>query len=375
MMASDIARCGLTKHSPLKTKLAVLAVSRRLTSSRFYPLALEAEPMITSNLIVRGTIKYMPEVTVILPAYNASRYIKTAVNCLKNQTFANFECIIVDDCSVDDTFELAHRLTTQDDRFKLHSNSQNIGQAKSRNLGLANSSGKYVIWLDVDDWFDKNLLRELFNRAETTKADVTICNTNTVLHNEGKVAVSNVMFAVIPAKTVFTLKELDNGRKLRRLAILRNELWNKLFRKDFLLKHKLCLDEELRRCDDMDFSIRALLMADRVSFINKCLVTYNSQLNNSNQSTLIEYPCSVIDSLENIFKFIIGHQLVEEYYNDFVTLLMLNSEHCYRRLNSPASIKFKECFSGLITRANIQMTDLKQLPQVYQDLFVHLSVE
>ena len=315
----------------------------------------------------------MPDITVILPAYNASKYIETAIDCLKNQSFTNFECIVIDDCSVDDTHKLARKLTAKDKRFKVLHNSQNLGQAKSRNFGLARANGKYIMWLDADDWFDENLLMGLVTRAEATKADITICNINVAMHKEGKVGAFAVMTDVIPVKPVFTLKELDDGQKLRKLAILRNELWNKLFNKEFLLKNHLQLDEKLRRSDDMDFSVRALMLADRISFVNKCLVTYNSQLSSSNQSALNEYPCSVIHSLENIFNFMVHRQLTEEYFSDFVTLLMLNSEFGYRGLNLPASAKFKKCFVELVAKANIQIDDLKQLPQLYKDFFVHLS--
>lgn len=311
----------------------------------------------------------MPDITVIIPAYNASKYIKTAIDCLKNQTFANFECIIVDDYSVDDTHELARQLTARDKRFKILHNSQNLGQAKSRNLGLAGAKGKYILWLDADDYYDENLLKESYQRAEATDADITAFNVNVILHHENKSDDFAIISHLVPVKSTFTLKDMNGGQPSLRLAVLRNELWNKMFRKDFLLKHNLRLNEKLRRCDDLDLSIRALLLADKIAFINKCLIVYNAQLSGSNQATIDKHPRSAICALENIYQFLQKMRLVDEFYGDFVTLMMINAVYNYTILNHSVRQEFLRCFQDLIAKTNTKSSDLSHLPQGYQDFF------
>lgn len=93
-----------------------------------------------------------PLVSVVMPVYNAEHYVASAVESILNQTFRNFECIIIDDCSSDDTVNILQSFKKKDNRIVLIRNKKNLGVTKSLNIGLKLAKGKYIIRMDADDW-------------------------------------------------------------------------------------------------------------------------------------------------------------------------------------------------------------------------------
>ncbi|MEO0132854.1 MAG: glycosyltransferase family 2 protein [candidate division WOR-3 bacterium] len=95
--------------------------------------------------------KASPLVSVIMPAYNAEKYISEAIESILNQTFKDFEFIIVDDASTDKTWEIIQEYARKDDRIIAVRNEKNLYIAENRNKGLSYARGKYIVWQDADD--------------------------------------------------------------------------------------------------------------------------------------------------------------------------------------------------------------------------------
>lgn len=125
-----------------------------------------------------------PEVSVIMPAYNAERYIEEAVESVLNQTLSDLELIIIDDCSKDRTMEIVNRLSQSDPRIHVIKNKVNSGVAKTRNYGLELSRGKYVAFLDSDDIWHKDKLEKQVSLAKKSKADI-IYSTYSLMTEQG----------------------------------------------------------------------------------------------------------------------------------------------------------------------------------------------
>lgn len=118
----------------------------------------------------------LPEISVLMPAYNAERYIEAAIRSLEEQTVENWELIVVDDCSTDGTAQLLRRLAAEDPRIRPIFSAENRGAAASRNLALEQCRGSYVALLDADDlWRPRKLERQLA-LAEKTGADIVYCS-------------------------------------------------------------------------------------------------------------------------------------------------------------------------------------------------------
>lgn len=116
--------------------------------------------------------KALTIVSVIMPAYNAAAYIEEAIRSVMEQTYTNWQLLVLDDGSVDDTCAIVHRLAQEDGRIRLVRNEANMGVAKTRNRGLDMCDEGYVAFLDSDDWWHPEKLATQMHLAEQTDADL-----------------------------------------------------------------------------------------------------------------------------------------------------------------------------------------------------------
>ena len=128
-----------------------------------------------------GVLDMNPKISVIMPMYNVEKYIGCAVRSLLNQTFTDFEAILVDDCSTDNTLEIAKSF--DDPRIKIFKNKNNLGAGNTRNRGVSLASGEYIYFFDSDDALLPNALEILFDAACKTESDV-ITSTVYLLSND-----------------------------------------------------------------------------------------------------------------------------------------------------------------------------------------------
>lgn len=94
-----------------------------------------------------------PLVSIIIPTYNIEKYIDQTIQCVLDQTFTDWELVITDDCSKDSTVEILRRYAAQDERIRIYVLEQNSGAAAARNNSIEKASGRYIAFLDSDDWW------------------------------------------------------------------------------------------------------------------------------------------------------------------------------------------------------------------------------
>lgn len=117
-----------------------------------------------------------PLVSVIMPAYNAERFIRQAIQSVVNQTMPDWELLVLDDASKDETCAIVKEFENRDARIRLIEGKENAGPARLRNLGIEMSKGIYIALLDSDDvWFPDKLKKQV-EYVEATKADIIYCS-------------------------------------------------------------------------------------------------------------------------------------------------------------------------------------------------------
>ena len=127
------------------------------------------------------------KVSVIMPVYNAGEYLSRAISDVLSQTLTELELICVDDGSTDNSPKIIKDFAAKDKRVKVI-REKNAGPAVARNSGLKSAKGRYVIFLDADDFYEKNLLMELYDTAERDNLDVAV--TKFDIYNEERNAFS-----------------------------------------------------------------------------------------------------------------------------------------------------------------------------------------
>ena len=102
------------------------------------------------------------KISIVMPSFNSSRFIHKSIESVISQTYKNWELLIVDDCSTDDTYDIAKEYERNDNRIKVFRNDTNRGAAFSRNIAIKNSSGDYIAFLDSDDkWHESKLEKQI----------------------------------------------------------------------------------------------------------------------------------------------------------------------------------------------------------------------
>ena len=115
----------------------------------------------------------MSTVSIIMPVYNAEKYLHKAIESILNQTYKDFELILINDSSTDHSKEICRGYIRNNDKIVLlENNSESHGPGPTRNIGLDYATGEYIYFMDADDWIDKNLLQYAVNRMRETNADI-----------------------------------------------------------------------------------------------------------------------------------------------------------------------------------------------------------
>lgn len=132
-------------------------------------------------------------VSIILPIYNGQQYIAEAINSIKNQSYSNWELIIVNDCSTDDTIKIIEQYIEHDTRIRLVNNEINLKLPRSLNIGFSNAKGKYLTWTSDDNLFREQAIERMVNALETNTEAVMVYTDLSDIDANGKEISNNIM--------------------------------------------------------------------------------------------------------------------------------------------------------------------------------------
>ena len=113
----------------------------------------------------------MPKYSIVVPVYNTEKFLRKCLESIKNQTFTDFQVILVDDCSTDSSNKICREFCENDNRFSLVKTDVNVGLSAVRNTGLKYVKGDYVTFIDSDDYVELNMLEEIDNNLGVQEYD------------------------------------------------------------------------------------------------------------------------------------------------------------------------------------------------------------
>lgn len=218
----------------------------------------------------------MPKISIIIPAFNAEEYIVNCLESISKQTFSDFETIIVDDGSKDDTANLCHQYSKLDSRIRLVKQA-NEGVSSARNHGLKEVTGEWVIFIDADDWIEPNTLEVLYSYA-TENIDIVMGG---FFFNRDLKETASTCFPAVIHKKDFSSYPLalmvPDASKVDDIMVSVEQICGacgKLTRKELLEKHNICFDENLKLNEDGHFYLRCFLKARDVVIVDMPLYHY-----------------------------------------------------------------------------------------------------
>ena len=203
------------------------------------------------------------KVSVIVPIYNTEKFLKKCIESILNQALQEIEIILINDGSTDNSHTICFEYAKKYSEKIKYINNKNIGCSATRNLGIELAQGEYIAFVDSDDYIEKEMYEEMYIKSQKTASDIVICGFRYIYEKEKEV--------FIPKKEY---SYLDIKNKL-------SYVWNKLFKKELLIKNNIIFPLESHYCEDFVFSFENLISTEKISSLENVMYNYVLHGNNS----------------------------------------------------------------------------------------------
>ena len=297
-------------------------------------------------------------ISVIVPIYNAEDYLHFCLNSILKQSYQDLEILCIENNSSDSSLDIVEYFSKKDERVSIIKNDSKKSIGYCRNQGLDVANGKYVFFLECDDWLSFNAFEELIESIESKNLDL-------ILFKYIKYDEENKEFCL----------EIDNG--LEHFQNFENKVfnhfdldktclfemtrvpWNKFYRKSFLDDNNLrFINEDLSYVDDI-FFYKSFLLADRISFINKNFYNYRELDNITKNLNKEQVLLDNIFSSTKLLDVFLEDKGIYTYYkqvllnNIFVSLLYEQFKDIKKKYKSIFHFEIKKVFLRFIKENNL----------------------
>lgn len=228
----------------------------------------------------------MAEISIIVPVYKVEQYLNRCLDSIVAQTFTGWECILIDDGSPDNSGKMCDEYAKKDGRFRVY-HQKNAGVSSARNKGVDESKSEWVVFVDSDDWIEKEMLSMLYECAITNNAEIVVCGC--FLYD-----------GVKRCKTYLPKSGLLNIP--RDFIWCLQGPWSKLINRNLLIKSNIRFPLGITLAEDLYFVFQCFIHANRIIGIDNALYNYvkntNSVTKRLSEKNIQDHIC-VINKIQN----------------------------------------------------------------------------
>ena len=217
----------------------------------------------------------MQKISIIIPVYNKSKYLRTILSEVSNQSFKDFECLLIDDGSKDNSGEICDEFALKDNRFKVF-HIENGGVSHARNWGLDRAKGEYITFIDADDEIYHDFIENLFTCISKSGADIAISGYEKFWDYKKEIL-------TVSHPELNGLYDFNAG--MSNFAKIQNEIGlfgccvSKIFKRNIC--ENIRFDENIRLAEDFDFYLKLYSKVNKIYFDEKHLYSYRQEADNS----------------------------------------------------------------------------------------------
>ena len=268
----------------------------------------------------------MTKVSVIIPVYNAEKYLGKCLESLLSQTLQEMEIICVDDGSSDGSPEILKRFQERDGRVRILTQENQYAGA-ARNNGMKEAQGEYLLFLDADDFFENTLLEKVYNQGKKMEADIVLFGAKQYNDKTGIVSPASWYFKrdALPREDPFSGKTENTDV----FALVTPAPWTKLFRREFVEKQGLSF-QGLQNSNDVYFVLTALALAEKITYVDEELVFYRVGMKGSLQGSKSLHPDCFIEAYVGVYHELRRRGIYERYEEGFMNILLSGCAHNLR---------------------------------------------
>ncbi len=247
----------------------------------------------------------MPTLSIIIPIYNAEKYIRRCIDSILSQTYSDFELILVNDGSKDNSGSICEEYAQKDSRVRVFHNS-NKGVSYSRNYGINKARGEWIGFVDADDWLNEDMYAEMLNEANAGDAEL-------VMTEFYRVEREKINYASIP------VGELDVKMFIHKYVFCGyTVVWNIIVKKQIIVSNGIRFDDSLRIGEDFEFVLSLLVVVRGIAVVRKPLYNYECRNEDSalHKMKFEDYE-QVLKAIGNTMEFYKKTNNFEEFEVDF----------------------------------------------------------
>ena len=245
----------------------------------------------------------MIKISVVMPVYNKEMYLDKTLQCILNQSYKNFEVIIVNDGSTDNTKKICDEYAKKDSRISVY-HIENGGVSNARNTGLKYVTGEYIQFIDADDCINEDVFKTYIEILEKEKYDIIFTSYNKVDHEDKILKVVDLEYRGLKYKKDilenFVKKQVDTGYY--------GCVSNKLIKFEIINKNSIYFDKKIVLAEDLDFYIDIYRYSNKYYFLE--LKSFNYLQDAANSSKLVYFNLDYYIQLLIILK-------IKKFINDF----------------------------------------------------------
>lgn len=305
-----------------------------------------------------------PKVSIIVPVYNAEKYLERGINSLKNQTLEDIEIILVDDSSTDSSLEICNRMAAEDDRIKII-HKPNEGAGLARNAALKIAAGEYIGFMDSDDYVERDMFEVLYEKALKYNSELVmsgvlfvdgnmfsqegecVCKTyfDCDTHFEDEESLKELRMGIVGA----TYEDVDDSK-------YGMSIWKNLFRKDVIDKNNLTFKSEREMLsEDALFMIDYISCIKKATGINEAFYNYcrnEGSISKSYKKDRFEKSLVFVSEVENRFEKDIEREKYQMYVDRFwqaMCRVLCSQEIMYAKANNAGYRELKKRLRAVCT--------------------------
>ena len=209
------------------------------------------------------------KISVIVPIYNAEKYLHRCIDSILSQSFKDFEVLLIDDGSTDNSGKICNNYAAKDARIRVF-HKKNGGVSTARELGVQQAKGEYSIHVDADDWIECHMLEKMYRKAKQEQLDMLIAD----FYHDDKGKSIYIKQSGLSTYPDSVLKDILQNK-------LFGSLWHKLIRHNLYKEKNIHFIENINYCEDVLVLVQLLQQPIKIGFLNEAFYHYNSSNSNS----------------------------------------------------------------------------------------------
>ncbi len=307
-----------------------------------------------------------PKVSVIIPVFNSEDLLNHCLDSVKGQSLEDIEIICIDDGSTDNSFNILKEYESADSRFKIYQQ-ENAGAGAARNNGIGKASGEFILFVDSDDYIEKETSEKLYEQASRLDCDLVLFDSMRHFPNGRDL---NLIHFKKNKDINYQIRVFDY--EYFRNRIFDGEygvIWNKMYKSSFIKSNNISFPNH-KIYNDVEFHVKTTLLAKKISYVEGIFYHYNRLGHSSLQTSFVKSEKALVffDVLYGLVDFLVEIDLFDEFRQEFVNFTIFELRNKLKSIDVESKQEFFEKTKEFYYFLELSSDEVNNIPFEY---FMH----